>query len=53
VPLRSLPDKTWEVEPIPPSPGFFDRDLAAPPPRIYPATPQALAQYRQIKKPPK
>jgi hypothetical protein len=37
---------TWDVTPLPPSPGFAES-----PPRIYPATPETLAEYRQITKP--
>ena len=36
----------YEVVPIPPSPGY-----PSGPPRIYPATAEALAQYREIAKP--
>jgi hypothetical protein len=45
-------DKTFEVVPTPPSPGFppphSDRVR---PPRLYPATPEMLAEYQQINKP--
>lgn len=48
LPLREAEDgKSYEVVPIPTSPGYQTPG----PPRIYPATPQALAQYRQIPKP--
>jgi hypothetical protein len=40
-------DKThYRVTPIPPSPGYSRGE-----PRIYPATPEALAQYREMPKP--
>jgi hypothetical protein len=45
VPLRRGPGG-WEVAPIPSSPGFDERVQ-----RIYPATPEALAQYRAAPKP--
>jgi hypothetical protein len=38
--------ETYEVVPIPPSPGY-----AMGPPRIYPVNPQTRAQYRQVPKP--
>lgn len=45
LPLRTAEDgKGYEVVPIPTSPGY----PTVGPPRIYPATPQALAQYREI-----
>ena len=45
--LRSLDGGlTWEVVPLPPSPGFGGTDS----PRIYPADAETLAQYRQIGK---
>jgi len=37
---------TWDVTPLPPSPGFPEST-----PRIYPATTETLAEYRQITKP--
>jgi hypothetical protein len=47
LPLRSLDGGlTWEVVPLPPSPGFAGRES----PRIYPADAETLAQYRQIGK---
>jgi hypothetical protein len=46
LPLRRGPGgDTYDVVPLPPSPG--NRFLS---PRIYPATPETLAQYRQIGK---
>jgi hypothetical protein len=50
LPLRPLSDSNkYEVQPIPQSPGF-STGLNDPPPRIYPAKPEALAQYRHIAK---
>jgi|SRR5579862_4528237 len=47
--LRPNPDHlTWDVVPIPPSPGF-SMSL----PRIYPANAATLAQYHKIQKPPR
>jgi hypothetical protein len=48
VPLRRSPEHKggYEVAPVPPSPGF-NADLV----RVYPATPEALAQYRRVEKP--
>jgi hypothetical protein len=44
------PDHTYQVVPIPPSPGYRGQsDLD--PVRIYPATAETRAQYRQIQKP--
>jgi hypothetical protein len=40
----------YEVAPIPPSPGYTPEEGAGPP-RLYPATAQTEAQYRQIAKP--
>jgi hypothetical protein len=55
LPLQSDPRKskdTFEVVPTPPSPGYPPRHATAVgPPRIYPATPEMLAEYRQIAKP--
>lgn len=53
VPLRHLPDGKYEVAHIPPSPGYPPppSHLAPGSPRIYPATPEALAQYHSIAKP--
>jgi hypothetical protein len=50
LPLRAVDRdrKSYEVTSIPPSPGYSGGG----PPRIYPATPAALAQYDQIAKPP-
>jgi hypothetical protein len=50
--LRRVPGEKgrYEVQPIPPSPGFMPHPID-PVVRIYPATEQALAQYRQIAKP--
>ncbi len=46
LPLRSLDGGlTWEVVPLPPSPGFPTSR-----PRIYPGDAESLAQYRQIGK---
>jgi hypothetical protein len=44
LPLRAR-GSDYEVVPIPASPAYRDHDG---PPRIYPATPQVLAQYRQL-----
>jgi len=47
LPLRSRDGGlTWEVVPLPPSPGFAGTEW----PRIYPADAETLAQYRQIGK---
>jgi len=47
LPLRSLDGGlTWEVVPLPASPGFTGVDA----PRIYPADDETLAQYKQIGK---
>ena len=47
VPLRARKGGGgWEVAPVPDSPGFAGRVW-----RIYPATPEALAQYRTVAKP--
>ncbi len=53
LPLRPLAGKSkYEVVPIPQSPGFpAPTSLEEPPPRIYPASPDALAEYRHIPKP--
>jgi hypothetical protein len=48
VPLRVTRPGKYEVAPIPPSPGFHGMGE---PVRIYPATSEALAQYRQVQKP--
>ena len=48
LPLRPARRGTgYEVVPIPPSPTYSDREG---PPRIYPATPQTLAQYHSIRR---
>jgi hypothetical protein len=44
-------ERTYEVVPTPPSPGFPPSRHAAGPPRIYPATADMLAEYRRICKP--
>ena len=50
LPLQKNKD-TFEVVPIPPSPGYPPgHGGAAGPPRIYPATPEMLAEYKQIAK---
>jgi hypothetical protein len=51
--LRRSPDGSgYEVTPTPPSPGYPPSGLRrAGPPRIYPATPEARAQYGQVPKP--
>jgi hypothetical protein len=51
LPLRRLPGeaKHFEVANVPASPGFTDRNLV----RIYPATSEALEQYRRIAKAPR
>ena len=42
----------YDVQATPPSPGFPTASTQNPgPPRIYPATPQVLAQYHEIQKP--
>jgi hypothetical protein len=55
LPLQSDPRKnkdTFEVVPTPPSPGYPPgHGGAAGPPRIYPATPEMRAEYKQIAKP--
>jgi hypothetical protein len=55
LPLNHSEDKHFRVTPTPASPGFpAPRELApggVGPPRIYPVTAAALAQYRQIHKP--
>lgn len=41
----------YEVVPTPPSPGYpTAQGVNAGPPRLYPATPEMLAEYREIKK---
>lgn len=48
LPLRArknAPD-TFEVVVVPPSPGYPREDI--PTPRIYPATPEVLAEYEQV-----
>ena len=51
LPLKRLPGQPnrYEVVAIPPSPGFTDLGVY----RIYPATDEALAQYRRIEKEPR
>jgi hypothetical protein len=55
LPLRRLttPEGSdYQVAPTPPSPGYPPSAVRhSGPPRIYPATPEALAQYRQVHKP--
>jgi hypothetical protein len=56
VPLRELAPGKYEVAPIPPSPGFHGANeiigqIPKEPVRIYPATPESLAQYREVRKP--
>jgi hypothetical protein len=62
LPLKKAPRKgEYEVAPVPPSPGYkateaeqaqlFGRRFPGEPPRIYPATTAAKAQYAQIAKP--
>ena len=48
LPLKKGPGREghYEVAAVPASPGFAERSLV----RIYPATAEALAQYRRIKK---
>jgi hypothetical protein len=50
LPLRAVPGEKnrYEVQAIPASPGFTPLEPTV---RIYPATAQAIAQYRQIAKP--
>ncbi|HEY7330367.1 MAG TPA: hypothetical protein VH592_22195 [Gemmataceae bacterium] len=55
LPLQS-PDtegaNRFKVVPTPPSPGFpLSQGAHSGPPRLYPATPQMLAEYGEIKKP--
>ncbi|MFO0878697.1 MAG: hypothetical protein U0840_15255 [Gemmataceae bacterium] len=47
LPLQVLAPGKYQVAPVPPSPGFSAILF-----RLYPATSEALAQYRTIKKPP-
>jgi hypothetical protein len=49
VPLQRLGAGEYRVTLIPPSPGY---SLSAGPPRIYPATEEARAQFRRITAPP-
>jgi hypothetical protein len=52
LPLKRSADGHYEVVPIPASPGYTPPDRQpAGPPRIYPASKEALAQYRHIRKP--
>ncbi len=55
LPLQIIPKdgaRNFEVAPTPPSPGYPPLHGASiGPPRIYPATPEMLAEYRQIAKP--
>jgi hypothetical protein len=52
LPLNPSDNKHYRVTPTPPSPGYPPgHDMTPGPPRIYPATPQVLAQYRAIGKP--
>lgn len=44
-------DKTFEVTPTPSSPGYPPQHSGVGPPRLYPATPEMQAEYRQISKP--
>jgi hypothetical protein len=54
LPVRPTADKKYEVAPIPPSPGFPGQNPDGGSwVRLYPATPEALAQYHTIKKPTK
>lgn len=50
--LDSKPAHRCEVVPTPPSPGFpLASGVRVGPPRIYPATPEMLAEYHRIAKP--
>jgi hypothetical protein len=53
LPLRQMADgQSYEVVPTPASPGYPPTEARIGPPRIYPATPSTLSQYRlQIHKP--
>jgi hypothetical protein len=57
LPLRPVPDGkegkelVFEVAPTPPSPGYPPLSGKAGPPHIYPATPEVLAQYHEVRKP--
>ncbi|HTU93110.1 MAG TPA: hypothetical protein VMF69_23720 [Gemmataceae bacterium] len=54
LPLQALGDndpQRFQVVPTPPSPGFPpSAGTSAGPPRLYPATPEMLAEYREIAK---
>jgi hypothetical protein len=51
LPLRTFDNGlTWEVVPLPPSPGYRDPGRRPNDYRIYPANDETLAQYRQIEK---
>jgi len=50
-PLDANDPHRYEVVPTPPSPGFPTSQGANPGPRLYPATPEMLAEYREIAKP--
>jgi hypothetical protein len=49
LPLQKMDENTYRVAPTPPSPGYPPTRDKAGPPRIYPATDAARAQYRRIK----
>lgn len=54
LPLQSDPrkdDKTFEVAPTPPSPGYPPLRGGVGPPRLYPATREMLEEYKRIAKP--
>jgi|GEM_PF-277596 hypothetical protein len=51
-PLGANEPRRFEVVPTPPSPGFpTTQGVHSGPPRIYPATEEMLAEYREIAKP--
>ena len=57
LPLRQVEGDKYEVVPTPPSPGYPPnyppdaRRAGVGPPRIYPASPEVLRQYKSIPKP--
>ena len=52
LPLQAIgnnEDRRFQIVPTPPSPGFFSApNVGVGPPRIYPATPEMRAEYREI-----
>jgi hypothetical protein len=51
LPLQRADGDDYKVTPTPPSPGYPPTGGHVGPPRIYPATDSARAQYRSVKKP--